>query len=408
MAFLLALLGTRRSPGWGLAAVVGVGYFSGAVRANYPSMGTTFMFDFAVLGVYAGTFLTPGAWPAAWASPPGAWVKWLVVWPALLTLVPVHDPFIQLVGLRASVWYVPVLLIAYRLGDDDLTALARGLAGLNLIALAVGVYLYQNGIEALYPRNAITELMYRSGDVAGGQYRIPSTFLNAHGYGGTMLLTAPFLIDRLARRGVGGVERVALAVGLAAAVGGILLCAARTPFLIATAATALAWPLAGMSVRVGAGVGVLVAGVLVAAGNDERLSRGLSALDDTDTISERAKGGANEQFPRTPRRLPSRGRDGERGGRPVLPGRPGPAADRHGKRVHPHPRRPGGRRARPLASVPRLGVRRPVAGRRPRPGRDGRRLRRLPGVVGRGVHRDRAVGPASRAPSCSWPGWASW
>ena len=51
-AFSITLLATRRSLGWGVLAVFGVGYFSGVIRANFLSPYTTFMFDFGLLGLY--------------------------------------------------------------------------------------------------------------------------------------------------------------------------------------------------------------------------------------------------------------------------------------------------------------------------------------------------------------------
>ena len=61
VAFAVVLLATFRSLGWGLLAVVAVGYFSGVIRANYLGVFTTFMFDAAVLGLYVGYFIrNPG------------------------------------------------------------------------------------------------------------------------------------------------------------------------------------------------------------------------------------------------------------------------------------------------------------------------------------------------------------
>ena len=64
-------------------------------------------------------------------------------------------------------WFLPVLLIASRMRADDLTVIARGLACLNLVAIAGGVYIYQYGVESLYPQNAITAIIYMSKDVGG-------------------------------------------------------------------------------------------------------------------------------------------------------------------------------------------------------------------------------------------------
>src|SRR5262245_50996847 len=100
-AFLAVLGLTLRSLGLGLLGVFAVGYFNGVVRANYLSVYTTFMFDSALLGLYVGFF---AGWPREAAEvlrgAAGRWVLLLVIWPALLSLVPVNDFLVQLVALR--------------------------------------------------------------------------------------------------------------------------------------------------------------------------------------------------------------------------------------------------------------------------------------------------------------------
>ena len=226
VAFAVVLLATFRSLGWGLLAVVAVGYFNGVIRANYLGVYTTFMFDAAVLGLYIGFFfkksLRARRVEAGLARP---LVLFLIAWPALLCLVPINHILIQCVALRAAIWFLPVLLIAARLTTADLAVLARGLVVLNLVALAVGVFIYLYGVEVLYPVNEITQIIYGSKDVGGSKYhRVPSTFLNAHAYGGTMLYTLPFLLDRLAGVTVRLLDRCLALAGVVAAAGGLLMC----------------------------------------------------------------------------------------------------------------------------------------------------------------------------------------
>jgi hypothetical protein len=295
--FALALLGTLRSPGWGLAAVVAVGYLNGVVRANYLGAYSTFMFDAAVFGLYAGfVAFHPRQAAAALRHPAGAFVLLLAAWPVVMTAVPVNDYLVQLVALRGTVWFLPVLLIATRLTDADLTAFTRALAGLNLFALAVAVYEFVNGIEAVFPKNAVTDIMYRSNDVAGyTAFRIPSTFLNAHQYGGTMLNTMPLLLARLFGRGVGVYDRVLAAAGTGAAVAGLLLCAARYPVVVLAVTVLVAWVVSRFSVWFGlAAVALMVAGLGLAS-TSERLQRGVT-LDDTEMVSRRVGGSVNESF----------------------------------------------------------------------------------------------------------------
>ena len=298
VAFLLALAGVRRSAGLGLAAVIGVGYFNGGVRANFLGVFTTFMFDFALLGLYAG-FLAyrPADARAAVRSPAGRWVGVLVAWPAILCFMPANDYLVQLVALRATVWFLPVMLVATRIGPADLLTLSRALGGLNLVALAVGVYVYTFGVEALYPENAVTETMYKSQDVAGHKFhRVPSTFLNAHSYGGTMLFTLPLLLNQLFGPRVRPADRWLAAGGVVAALAGVLLCAARLPAVVLVVTAVVAWAASRFHTGIGIGGAVVLVGAGLAAGTNDRLQRALTVVEDTEMVSERVRVSANETF----------------------------------------------------------------------------------------------------------------
>ena len=61
---------------------------------------------------------------------------------------------------------------------------------LNLAAGGLALAEFTLGVEQFFPRNAVTEIIYRSKDLANyTAYRIPSSFSNAHAYAGTMVLT---------------------------------------------------------------------------------------------------------------------------------------------------------------------------------------------------------------------------
>jgi hypothetical protein len=297
VAFAGSLLATSRSLGWGFLAVFAVGYFNGVARANFLSVYTTFMFDSAVLGLYLGSFSRPTRVPAGFRSASArSFVLFLIAWPALLTLVPINNILVQFVALRSTVWFLPALLIATRLTASDLAVMARGLAVLNLLALAVGIYLYQYGVEALYPKNAVTVTIFMSNDVAGHKYhRIPSTFLNAHSYGGTMLFTLPLLLDRLAGVGVRMVDRGLAAAGVVAAAGGLLMCGARTPMVQFAVTLAVAWVLSRLSLVIGLIGAVLVGCGLWVASSNERFQRS-STLGDTEYVTKRIATSANASF----------------------------------------------------------------------------------------------------------------
>jgi O-Antigen ligase len=279
-----------------VVAVLAVGYLNGVIRANFLGVATTFMYDAAMLGLYAGAVV--GRWndlARLTRTHTGMFVGLLVLWPTVLAVVPVHHPLVQLVSLRSAVWFLPVLLVGGLFDRSDWDRLARGTAVLNIVALVGGVYTYLYGIEDLYPQNAVTELMYRSRDVAGGNYRVPSFFLNAHQYGGTMMCTLPLLLDLLLRPAAAPRDRTLAAVGTAAAVLGVLMCGARSPVILALATGLVFWVLTGFSMRVGVAIGLAVAvgGYLV--GTNERLQR-IATLADTESLERRVVGSANEQF----------------------------------------------------------------------------------------------------------------
>jgi len=295
IAFTGVLVAMRRSLGWGFLAVIAVGYFSGVIRANYLGVFTTFMFDAAVLGLYLG-FLSSKSLRAngVGSGRAGGFVLFLIAWPVILCLIPVNHFLVQCVALRSSVWFLPVLLIATRLTKADLALLARGLVVLNLLALAVGVYVYLNGVEALYPVNAITQIIYRSQDLGGRTkyHRVPSSFLSAHAYGGTMLYTLPFLLDRLAGVKVRLLDRWLALAGVVAAAGGLLMCGARSPVATLVVTLAVAWLLSRFSLKLGLLVAVLVGGVMMATRNEERLQR-FTTLGDSEIVSVRIDASVN-------------------------------------------------------------------------------------------------------------------
>jgi hypothetical protein len=210
----------------------------------------------------------------------------------MLTLVPANDYLVQLVAFRGTVWFLPVLLIASCMRSRDLTIIARGLSVLNLAALGGAIYVYQYGVESLYPRNAVTEIIYRSRDVAGFQYhRIPSFFLSAHAYGGAMLFSLPFLLDRLFGRGVRFLDRILAGVGTAAALLGILMCAARVPVVVLGIMLIIAWLVARLSPMIGIlALSVVSVGAALAL-TDERLQR-VMTLEESELISDRVKASA--------------------------------------------------------------------------------------------------------------------
>jgi hypothetical protein len=295
-AFLGAFAGARISLGHGLAWVAAVGYFSGVVRANFLSVFTTFMFDAALLGLYLGAvFFHRERIAPLFGRSLGQWWIALTLWPIFLALIPVNDYFVQAVALRSTVWFLPALLLGAAMNGRDLSVLRGSLATLNFLAFVVAVYIYKNGVEALYPESSITEIIYNSRDVGDGHRRIPSTFLSSHAYGATMFSSLIFLVTAFTRPRRWNLERAWLAIGVAAGVAGVVMCGARQPIVAAVLVLFGAWFAGGFSPRLGAIVFLLLASGALLVSADERFQRILS-LEDTEEVKSRIYGSMNESF----------------------------------------------------------------------------------------------------------------
>src|SRR6266516_2314854 len=232
-SLVLVFFFTRRSLGAGMVALLTVGYAYGILRANFPTDASHFIFDAGVLGLYAAVFMTPAQREARYRSLSlQPWVALLMGWPLLMFFVPTQDWAIQLVGLRGALFFVPFLLIGARMGEEDFTTLAMGMAVLNIAELGIALLQFFFGIEQFFPRNVVTELIYKSNDVAGGAYRIPATFVASAAYGAVMAMTVPFLIWLWAKPSIALVRRRFLEVALVASGLGVFLSASRTSAIL--------------------------------------------------------------------------------------------------------------------------------------------------------------------------------
>jgi hypothetical protein len=170
-----------------------------------------------------------------------------------------------------------------------------GLALLNIFALGFGVLEYYRGIEPFFPVSPVTSIMYASGDVVGGHYRIPSIFTSAHAYAGTLVSTIPFLYGAWIQPEGYRWKKLALLFGLAAAFMGVLLASTRTFFVMACFMAIVVFLSGGM----GAAKRVLfIAAVLLIALlalSNERFQR-FKALSDYDMVAERIAGSVNRSF----------------------------------------------------------------------------------------------------------------
>src|SRR5438034_8328516 len=224
---------SRRSLRAGLLALLTVGYAYGILRANFPANASHFIFDAAVLGLYAAIFTIPAQRQQRYRSLSlQPWVAVLMAWPLLMFFVPTQDWLIQFVGLRGAVFFVPFLLIGARMSEEDFDTLAIGMSILNIAEFGIAISEFFFGIQPFFPHNAVTDLIYKSNDVAGGAYRIPGIFVVSAAYGAVMALTIPFLIGVWSKSSCGLLRKRLLEAGIIAAGLGVFLSASRTAFVL--------------------------------------------------------------------------------------------------------------------------------------------------------------------------------
>ncbi len=231
-SFLITYLLGRQSAGLGLASVIWIGGIYGIIRANNLDVATYFMYDAAVLAIYL-VQLPNMTVASRRTNALRGWTIVLLGWPMIyfgIGFVFPQHPLIQLVGLRAAIWFVPFIMVGAQLTLQDFKVLAIAIAGLNLVSFAFAVAEFYLGIEMFFPRNAATEILYLSKDVAEHTaYRIPATFTSPASYGGYLVAGFPFLIARLASRGISIPERLLMLAALGSAMVGVFMCGSRSP-----------------------------------------------------------------------------------------------------------------------------------------------------------------------------------
>jgi hypothetical protein len=298
LAFVATLLFSWRSALAGLGAVLTTGYLFGITRANYPDSFSHFIFDSAVLGFFASYFGGGGFKNIIDPTQQTLqrWTFFLIGWAVLMFLVPMQHPIIQLVGLRGNAFMLPFLLVGGRLSREDAMGLAMWLSALNHLALAFAVAEYLLGVPAFFPENVVTEIIYRSKDVAGtSAFRIPATFSNSASFGSTMAITVPWLLGAWIQPRLVDWQRGFLVSGIVMAMVGVFLCASRQP-VVMLAVIAIAATLSGKlrgAVWIVWSVVILGVGYIVLSEN--RMQRFLS-LQDTDLVMQRIEGSVNMTF----------------------------------------------------------------------------------------------------------------
>lgn len=293
---VLALLGCylagRRSLGWGLVALMTVGYFYGILRANLLTTSSYFTFDAGLIGLYLSQKLTTKDEGAAKAI--RLWTLLLIGWPILLVFLPFQPLLISLVGLRGHVLFIPVLVLGARLKDKGVKELAAGLGALNLVAAGFATAEYYLGVPRFYPLSPVTAIIYASGDVAGGYFRIPSIFTSAHAYGGMMVATLPYLLA-LWEAAQSRLPRLLAVAGIGAALLGVLMSATRTNFVASAAIVLVTIFTNRMRGRSRFIFVMVIAAMGFVALRNERFQR-FKSLGDTEYVAERIAGSVNKTF----------------------------------------------------------------------------------------------------------------
>jgi hypothetical protein len=285
----------RRSLGQGLVTLLFFGYFYGILRANLFSMFSYFIFDAGMIGLYlACLFRTPAPEEKKRSRVILIWTLLLVLWPALLLLLPFQPILVSLVGLRGNMFFIPLLLLGSRLKKKDVMELSIGLAVLALIALGFATAEYFQGVPRYFPRSPVTRIIYASIDAGGGFFRIPAIFTSAHAFGGSMVDSMPFLIG-LWINGPKKWQRVLGMLTVPAAMIGILMTATRLNFLLGCAM--IAFFIFTTKVKNQHRVFFLfMIGLLAAVALTNVRFQRFKTLSDTEAVSDRLAGSVNRGF----------------------------------------------------------------------------------------------------------------
>lgn len=304
LAFVFAYAAGKRSLVLGLGTVFTVGYFYGILRANVPEPASHFIFDAGVVGLYVTQFARRfrGGEPRSQRML-GLWVGLLIAWPVVLFFVPVQSYPVQFVGLRGNVFLLPFLLLGARLRDEDVYRLAVWFGVLNLVAAAFAGAEFFLGVESFYPRNEVTDLIYRS--VVDEDFtnpdriqalRIPAIFTSAHAYAGTMVLTLSFLVGAWALKVERGRwERRFLYATMGVTTVGVFAAAARSPVIILALMLLTVFVTVRLKAQGWAFLLVMLLGVGWIVSSEARLQRFMT-LQDVDFVSERVSWSVNDSF----------------------------------------------------------------------------------------------------------------
>lgn len=301
LVFLVSFLVSRRSLANGLGVVLSVGYVYGITRSNIPEPASHLIFDAAVLGLYLAELRRP--LPSGERAAFGgvkAWLWVLIAWPTVLWFLSDVSLMIATVAWRASAFLLPFMWFGARLDDRSAHRLGMLFAVLNIAAFVVAGVQYVIGIEPFFPRVAVTEILYRSDlrDIDGLSqtvYRIPSFFLSAHAFAGTLVLTIPLLVGRWTQHRGRPWESYLLATALGATFLGIFMAATRSHMIVlAVLIVVMMWS-GQVWTRQRSRWAIVVVAVAWLVAGDVRLQQFMT-LQDTEFLSARFRGSVNTRF----------------------------------------------------------------------------------------------------------------
>jgi len=278
-----------------------VGFGFGIIRANVPNTLSYFLFDIGLIGMYAAVWSRPLTPVQRYKSRQLlSWLAILVALPLVFFLVPRQDLLVQLVGLRTAIFFLPFMLIGAMMEGAQYYQLALGISVLNLVALAFAVAELVFGLEAFFPHNAVTHIMYNmhleylNHAAAKEAFRIPSCFSDSAHYGMTMTLSLPLLIGASVQRHRKRWARYLLIAGLGAALSGVFISASRTQALILTGIILFSLFSGRLGPRFMLGWLALLLGLGILVAHSPRLQR-FRTLD-AQFVGERASMSANSRF----------------------------------------------------------------------------------------------------------------
>jgi O-Antigen ligase len=299
LAALICFCAGRVSLWGGFVAAMTFGYLYGILRANIPSAASHFIFDAASFGLYASIMTRPASWMQKFKMrQPMPWFVALMGWPILLFFVPVQNPLIQLVGLRAQIFFIPYLLIGSIIDGEDAYKLAMSFAVMNIVELGIALVEIAIGVPFFFPRNAVDQIIYNSTDVyigGIGNYRIPATFMSSAAYGGDMVGSLPLLLGALSLKGMSAWGRRLVLVAVGASAVGVFLCASRSQavlLIVMITAVTLSGQIKNIPWSVWFVIIGIIAWIVVISPRMQRFFQ----LQDTDYVKRRVSWSVNESF----------------------------------------------------------------------------------------------------------------